>query len=453
VQEQDYINTINDFKKIIDDLRKIVDEQRIEIENLKEEIRILKAGKNSKNSSLPPSTDIIKPNQSLRIRSGKKPGGQLGHEGKTLEIKAVPDQIIQHIPQFCNCCGKDLYDREATLQERRQVVDIPPVKAVYTEHQLYSKKCRCGHSALSSFPAHVTSTIQYGSGVESIIAYMSVRQYLPYARMCEYLEHVHQLPMSEGSIANILERFFHKAQLPYEKIKQKIAISPVVGGDESGCKINGEKFWTFTWQNECNTYLSISKSRGHQGIKETFQNGLPESILVSDAWPAQLSTPAKSHQLCMAHLLRELNYFTDVLKDSWAERIKVLIENAIELKRKLQEKDYLYPIEERVNLEKRLDELLGDESQHTKIKAFRKRLIKNRNYIFEFLYHHKVPPDNNASERAIRNVKVKQKVSGQFKSLLGANIFVSIRAIIDTALKRNLEVFKVLQEIAIFRPE
>ena len=100
MQEQDYINIINELKKIIE-------EQKHEIENLKEEIRILKQGRNSKNSSLPPSSDFKKSIKSLRIRSGKKPGGQFGHEGKNLELKVVPDKIIPHIPQFCNCCGED----------------------------------------------------------------------------------------------------------------------------------------------------------------------------------------------------------------------------------------------------------------------------------------------------------------------------------------------------------
>lgn len=434
MKEQDYINTIHELRNTIKELL--------------EEIRILKEGKNSKNSSMPPSVDFKK-SQSLRISSGKKPGGQAGHEGKNLEMKAIPDIVISHVPNICNQCGEDLTDKEAILEGTRQVIDIPPVKALYTEHQIFSKQCQCGQATQSSFPANVTANIQYGSGAESLIAYMSARQFIPYARMCEYLEHVHQLPMSEGSIANILQRFYYKAQLPYEKIKENIAHSAVVGSDETGCKINGKKSWVFTWQNEHNTYLSISASRGHQGIRESFPNGLPNSILVSDAWPAQLATPAKSHQLCMAHLLRDLKYFVDILKDSWSEKVNYIIRDALQLKKKLLDKEKKIPITEIRKLERRLNKLLKQESPPGKITAFKKRLIKNRNYIFEFLNYDNVPSDNNGSERAIRNVKVKQKVSGQFKSLLGGNVFVTIRSIIDTALKRNEDVFQILRKIAV----
>lgn len=452
MQEQEYILIINELKIIIEKQNQQIELLQQEVVLLKEEIRILKEGKNSKNSSMPPSVDFKK-NQSLRISSGKKSGGQLGHEGKNLEMKAIPDVVIEHVPTICTQCGEDLTNKEAFFEGKRQVVDIPPVKAVYTEHQIFSKQCQCGHATQSLFPANVMANIQYGSRTESLIAYMSVRQFIPYARMCEYLEHVHQLPMSEGSIANLLERFYYKAEPSYKKIKENIAQSEVVGSDETGCKINGTKNWVFTWQDEQNTYLSISSNRGHLGIKESFPNGLPNSILVSDAWPAQLATTAKSHQLCTAHLLRDLNYFIDILKDSWSEKVISIIRDALELKKKLLDKEKNIPISEIKKIERRFTKILRQETASGKITAFKKRLIKNRDYIFNFLYHDNVPPDNNGSERAIRNVKVKQKVSGQFKSLLGGNIFVTIRSIIDTALKKNEDVFHVLRNIAIFEAE
>ncbi|MDZ7907664.1 MAG: DUF6444 domain-containing protein, partial [Gemmobacter sp.] len=163
---------------LVSDLNKLVVELRQEITSLKEEIRVLKAGKNSKNSSIPPSADLKKPNQSLRIPSGKKSGGQEGHKGSTLEMKAIPDEIIQHVPLFCHFCGLDLANTEAILHEKRQIVDIPPVQAIYSEHQVFRKKCRCGCETRSSFPAHVSSSIQYGAGVETMVAYMSVRQFI-----------------------------------------------------------------------------------------------------------------------------------------------------------------------------------------------------------------------------------------------------------------------------------
>jgi hypothetical protein len=282
---------------------------------------------------------------------------------------------------------------------------------------------------------------------------MSARQYMPYARMCEYFGQIHQLPISQGSIANILERFTKKSEIVYQYIKDCVEQSDVVGADETGCKVGGEKYWTHTWQTSQNVLLSVAKSRGYAGIHETFPDGLPNAILVSDAWAAQLGTIAKSHQLCMAHLLRDLNYFIDVLKDPWSGNVKELIERSLKLKEQLNHNDYNNPIAEKEEIEIELDSLLEKETAKGKITAFRKRLIKNRNYIFQFLMHHNVPPDNNASERAIRNVKVKQKVSCQFKSELGAQIFVKIRSVIDTCIKRNIDIFNALKLVANYRPE
>jgi transposase len=453
MQKKDLLNLVTDLTNLVLDLRLELVSVKQELVNTKEELRILKEGKNSKNSSMPPSTDLKKPNQSLRVPSGKKSGGQLGHKGSTLEMKAIPDEIIQYIPFFCNSCGADLTNSEAILHEKRQVVDIPPVATVYTEHQVFKKQCQCGCQISSPFPAHVSSSIQYGAGIETMVAYMSARQYMPYARMCEYFGHIHQLPISQGSIANILERFAEKSETVYQYIKECVAQSDVVGADETGCKINGNKYWTHTWQSSQNVLLSVAKSRGYAGIHETFPDGLPNAILVSDAWAAQLGTIAKSHQLCMAHLLRDLNYFIDVLKDSWSVKVKELIDRSLKLKNRLNHNDYHTPIPEREEIEKELDALLGKETTEGKITAFRKRLIKNRNYIFQFLKHHNVPPDNNASERAIRNVKVKQKVSCQFKSELGAQIFVKIRSVIDTCIKRNIDIFNALKLVANYRPE
>lgn len=444
-----------EFISIIEGLRKVIIAQGEEILALKEEIRVLKEGRDSGNSSMPPSADLKRHSRSLRRGSGKKPGGQPGHEGRTLEMKAVADHVVVHSPSYCTCCGEDLSGIGAVLLERRQVVDIPPVAASYTEHRVYGKKCRCGHETRGTFPAHVTSAIQYGAGIEATAAYMSARQFVPYARMCEYFAHVHRLPISEGSISNMLGRFAAKAKVPYRYIKDGIARTGVVGADETGCKVNGGKQWVFTWQSPKGVLLSVAKSRGYGGINGTFPNGLPDSILVSDAWAAQMGTAAKGHQLCMAHLLRDLNYFVDVLRDNWSEKVRAVIEGALELKGRLAPADYMdeATVAEREELEGRLDSLLGQQTDNGKVTAFKKRLVKYRGHIFEFLRHHEVPPDNNASERAIRNVKVKQKVSCQFKSQLGAEIFVTIRSIIDTCIRRDIDIFQSLVAIANYRAE
>ena len=205
--------TIEELLLIIKNQQAIIDRLEARVAMLEQELSYYRNRKNSKNSHLPPSKDENRPlkNQSLREKSENKQGGQPGHEGKTLEFSVKPDKIVQHSPAFCVNCGDDLKDRSAVLLAKRQVVDIPPIKIETIEHQIFSKTCKCGCITDGQFPGYVKSTVQYGPNVEAIIAYMHARQYLPYNRMKEFLSDVMGLPVSEGGINNILQRFTKKS--------------------------------------------------------------------------------------------------------------------------------------------------------------------------------------------------------------------------------------------------
>ena len=448
-------NFLKGLYQIIDEQAKIIDQLKANVIQLKEEIHLLKNPKNSHTGSVPPSKDENRKTKSLRQKTGRKTGGQKGHKGHTLELSKTPDDVVVHLYSFCQRCGKDIRDLEGTLRQKRQVVDLPVVRAMYTEHQCYDKVCGCGHINKSEFPKQVNARVQYGVNVEAQVAYMSTRQYMPYGRIAEFFKDAYGLPLSQGSVDNLLERFAGKAILTYQRIQENISKASVVGADETGAKINGKRAWVHTWQNTSNTFLAISTSRGNLAIQENFPNGFPSSILVSDAWAAQLATPAKFHQLCLAHLLRELNHFIEIYQQKWSADIKSVLLQAIGLKKEMKADHYHYACQRRDKIEERLDRLLerSINEKHKKMIPFKKRLIKNRKAIFQFLYHLEVPADNNASERAIRNVKVKQKVSAQFKSFRGAEIFVIIRSVINTAIKRNRNVLECLKLNAEIVPE
>ena len=226
----------------------------------------------------------------------------------------------------------------------------------------------------------------------------------------------------------------------------------IVGSDETGIKIGGKKHWAWTWQDVENTLISISQSRGIQAITESVMNHLPRAILCHDAWRAQFSINCRDHQLCCAHLLRELKYLNELYKHSWSKKFKKLLCQALELKRQMIPEDYNTENTQRESIISSYQKLLDQppDKKHKELYSFYKRIVKYKNHIFPFLYHYDVPPDNNASERAIRNIKVKQKISGQFRSLTGAKNFAIIRSIIDTLNKRNLNVFQNLELIANF---
>lgn len=415
---------------------------------MQEEIRLLKNGRKSHTSSTPPSQDIGRSNKkNSREKSSRKNGGQAGHQGTTLEMKENPDEVVEHRPNFCKQCGEALVMDASTLVSRKQEVVLPPIIPHYIEHQSYACTCnKCGFLTIAELPEHLKANVQYGPQVSAWVAYLSVRQYMSYERIAELMQHWFNLPISQGTVDNMLQNLTKKAETIYEQIRQGVAQSPVVGSDETGIKINGNKGWLWTFQTPSLTFLTVSLSRGFETINKLFKNGFPVSVYVTDCLAAQLKVRAKLHQICTSHLLRELTNFIDALGCAWAVQMKQLLKDAIELKSQLCDEDYLQPNEKVMRIQSRMDELLNTElaDKHKKVRAFIKRLNKNHDAILTFIYHPKVPPDNNASERTIRNAKIKMKVSSQFRALAGAHRFAVLRSVIDTTIKNAQNVPEAL---------
>lgn len=427
------------------------------VKDLLDKINKLQNRKNSNNSSVPPSKDENRPRKtkSLRTKSGKNPGGQKGHPGTTLSMSSTPDIIIEHKPENCENCGNRLNLADLTLVGRRQIIDIPQLSPFYTEHRILSTTCSCGKTSNGVFPADVKAPISYGLNTEALIAYMYSRQYIPSERMRELLRDVYGLPISEGSIFNILARVARKSGQAYEAIRKKIVGERVVGADETGIRIDGKMNWGWTWQSRKATYITVSPNRGPQTITDNFATGLPQSILVHDCWKPHFKSGADGHQLCIAHLLRELKYFEQRFSHPWAESFGELLLDGLKLKKELKRIDFFYPNKDREKLEQRLQKLLIEELPPgmKDVETFQNRMWRYKDYLFTFLHHPDVPPDNNGSERAIRNIKVKQKISGQFKTSFGANCFAVLRSITDTCLKNNQNVLNALKLIAANQPE
>ena len=432
-------------------MKREIAELRLLVKQLGIEISLLKGGKDSRTSSTSPSHDLGRSNRiSLRVSSGKKSGGQPGHAGSTLSMRDTPDEVIDHSPCVCEQCGEDLQTTESISFICRQEVDIPPITPIYTEHRSHVKICPlCRFENRGVFPDGIHAPVQYGARVKAATGYLSVYQSLPYYRISKLFGDLFGLPLSQGSIDTFLEELSQKAAPVYETIRTRIQQSAVVGADETGCRVNGKKHWFHVWQTTALTFIVSFASRGYAVIEKHFADGFPVSVYVSDCWSSQLKVIAKAHQLCMAHLLRELTNFEKNLKSQWSVRMKELFLRAIELKKTMTEKAHCLKLSKEVaTFNEALDELLETDCSefHQKEQAFIKRLIKHRQGIFTFLTHADVPPDNNASERAIRNVKVKTKVSGQFRNAdgKGADRYAKIRSVIDTTIKNGQDVYAAL---------
>ena len=447
---------------IIGELQRLILMQAQEIKLLKARITDLErkveqnsTRKNSNNSSVPPSKDENRPprTSSLREKSDRKVGGQPGHEGKTLEMSEDPDEVIEHRACFCPECGNNLTNQSFELFGIRQVIDIPMIKQIVKEHRVYRCTCTCGKLVESEFPVGVDSPVRYGKNIEALIGYLSIRQYVPFKRLQEMLHDLFAIPISEGGLHCLLNRLASKGVDAYEMIRQRVLNSQVIGTDETGMKVDGKKYWFWTWQNKFATFIAASTNRGTSTIDENMSGICQDAVLVHDCWKAHFQTPVNKHQLCTAHLERETKYLEERYKVAWPVRFRIMLLEAERLKKHFTPVDYFYPNHTRNHLERELDNLLSEplEPNHKELITFQKRIIKYRDHVFTFLYHPDVPPDNNGSERAIRNVKVKQKISGQFKVFNAAENFAILRSIIDTAIKNGQKVLPALNVIADYK--
>ena len=371
---------IDKLEEEVSDLRSENSDLRTENSNLKDRLAHYETPKNSGNSHKPPSSDISKPKRtnSLRTKSGKKPGGQSGHKGTTLKMQ-TPDVIEEIHPSQCERCGRSLSGVPSQYVGSRQIIDLPEIKTICREYQVYETRCTCGCCSKGQYPDNVKSAVSYGPNVQSLVTYLSSRQYIPFNRLHELMSEIMGTPISTGGINYIMEKFAKKSFPRYEQIRQNVLNSPVIGGDETGANVNGSNHWFWTFQNHMNTFIAIHKSRGTKAINELAPEGFLNNILVTDCWLSYFKGKVKGHQLCTAHLLRELEWLGQRFKfQTWSFRMSYLLIEAIKLWN-----DGLENAHDKIRLLKdKLWDLLIDrpKPQYKELYSFYKRMIKHQKW-------------------------------------------------------------------------
>lgn len=430
------------------------EEKQKQIEVLQKKVEELERklnlkNKDSSNSSKPPSGDN-KPNKNVNLRekSGKSSGGQKGHTGCTRNLVGNPDKVIQHVPEVCECCGKSLCDIEGSLKGRRQVIDPPPIKAEVTEHQQIEKVCSCGHKNTGKFPENVKAPVQFGPIIQALILYLSVRHHIPYNRIAEITNEILGISLSERTIENILEEAKTRAGPIYELIAKYLKSSRYIGSDETGIRVKGLNFWLWVWQNELYSYFVADKSRSYKVIEKHFGEDY-KGTSVHDCHGAQNKTKATNHQLCHAHLLRDLKYCIEEEQSLWAYKATVLLLSSQKVRDLVWDQSFDKELKEEIikSFEDNFQTLLLEKTSGTETLKLQKRMTKHREKILFFMTTKDVPPDNNGSERAIRNAKIHKKVSGCFRSETGAQRYAILMSIIDTAKKQGLKMFDACQRL------
>jgi transposase len=396
-----------------------------------------------RNSSRPPSSEGLgKPApRSLRKKSGRKPGGQDGHEGRTLAQVARPDRELRHEPGCCGRCGAGLAGRPVTGVERRQVFDLPEAAAVVTEHQLIERECGCGQRTRAAAPPGAEGPVQYGPRIAAVIVYLHAGQFLSKNRTAQALAELFGIPLSPGTVAALTARAAGQLGGFLEHVRGQIAASGVAGFDETGFRVAGRLHWVHCARTGKYTLLMVHPRRGTEAMKA--MGVLPSfaGVAVHDAWAPYDTYTGPEHQLCCAHALRELQAVTDAAPAGrwcWAAQAAEALTAMQDLVREAagQGRDAVDPAALAAQVRLYRSAVLAGASQTSarsgalmkKHNALARRLIDRQDDYLRFIRDFSVPPDNNGSERDIRMTKLKQKVSGCLRTLTGARQFCAIRS-------------------------
>lgn len=428
-------------------------------------------GQNSRNSNWPSSRDKgrkKKRKQNLRRQSDKKTGGQPGHEGYTLKFSQEPDKIERHRPEVClHCKQRFVAEQPAVERNQRQVIDLPPLQVEVTEHQVEQLVCcKCGQVSAGEFPEGVTQLVQYGPGVKSLAVYLKSQQLLPYGRTQQILADLFGLSVVQGTLENFMNAAANKVVPVNEKIKVGLIAADVVHYDESGFYIGGKRQWLHSASTPRLTYYAPHSSRGNKALKATGIMPHFGGVAVHDNWSAYWPYEQCQHALCNVHHLRELNAIEENFTQPWATRFKIFLlsaKTAVEQAKAAGEQALPQAKQDQMN---RLYTKLVSAAhkanppppegwpkgargrpKKTKPRNLAERFDRRREAVLAFVFDFKVPFDNNLAERDIRMLKVQQKISGCFRSTLGAQSFCAIRSYISTMRKQGFSVWLALNSL------
>lgn len=470
--EKQLLLYIQELLEIIKQRDKTIAEQAIEIARLKEDLKKAnevirltnerlvelerRLGLNSNNSSKPPSSDGLRKEvrtSSLRSASGKKSGGQENHKGHTLKQVEKPDEIITHPLSVCPNCQASLEDVIPKHIVKRQVFDIPEPKVHVTEHQAMVKVCPCcNKKATGAFPKNVNAPVQYGDRVRAFVAYFANQQLIPEDRLQETMEDCFGIHMSTGTIAEISNQLFTQLA-PFEKqVEVAVKIAPVKHADETGLRVAKKLFWLHSLSTKYATAYFVSEKR-----KNIIEHIL--GTLVHDHWKSYYDIRGVKHALCNAHHLRELKAVFELDKEVWADKMSKFLLFAYAKKKEFVDgivpldclrelkAEYFSIIDEAVAYHAKLESLPKKKrgrQAHRKGYNLFMRLFNYAEDALRFLIDPLVPFTNNQAEQDVRMMKVKQKISGGFRTPEGAKVFARIRSLLSTARKLGLNLLTTL---------
>lgn len=419
-------------------------------------------GLDSSNSGKPPSSDGLKRPvrvRSLREPSGKPPGGRKGHPGDTLRQSETPDVVVDHYPDACTGCGMDLTAAMASKYTARQVFDLPePRPPVVTEHRAHECRCPgCGRRTKAAFPAGVAAPVQYGPRINAVTVYLLHGQFVPEDRVAELMRDLFGVRLVAATIAQMSRNCADRLTSFVQAVRDQVAGAMVKHLDETGFRIGGQTRWLHV---ASTALLTIYRACDRRGLVWDNMTG----VAVHDHWKPYYTMKGVLHALCNAHHLRELKALIEIDKEDWARQMQILLCRACHAANLASTQGV--PLKPRLiaRIERRYDAIVAaglafhmslprlPRAQRRGWKPKRPghnlltRFQVRRDDVLRFLHNPQVPFTNNQAERDVRMMKLRQKISGGFRSFAGAEIFAAIRSVLSTARKQEWDLIAALMQ-------
>ena len=420
---------------------------------------------NSKNSSKPPSSDGLgKPApKSLRKKTGRGPGRPKGQPGVTMELSGHPDHTFRHVPAACGGCGQNLAGARQTGVERRQVTEIPPVKAEITEHQMIELECPCcGERTRGQAPAGADARVQYGPRAAAVAAYLWHGQFLSRDRAIAAMADLFGCAPSPGAIASMTKKIAGLVQPAVKVITERLLAAEVIHFDETGFRVAGKLAWVHSASSGKHVLVTVHPRRGKEGMDAAGILPSFTGIAAHDAWaPYDTYSNIAAHALCNSHVLRELTAVIETGSDLdviWAEQaitalldLKAVADTARAAGHDTIDPEVLVKHEKLFTDAAEAGTVLNAERRgklEKKRCALATRMLTRKDDYLRFARDLRVPFDNNEAERTIRMSKLRIKVSGCMRSMTGAQTFCTLRSYLATAARHDISMLDALTRAA-----
>ena len=451
------------FLELYREVQVLKEENRL----LKEKIKVLEArlDKDSHNSHKPPSSDGYRKAspKSLRTPSGKKSGGQPGHSGDTLLQTDSPDRVIDLTVGSCPC-GEDLSDAVSHTYESRQVFDLPAPRLEVTEYRLHKASCpRCGKTVTPSAPEGVTAPTQYGLRFKAALAYLHQEQSLPLNRVRQLCSDLFGAVASEATTLEACQTLAGHLSPFRTHVAGLLIRSPFPHADETGLRVDTRLHWVHVASTGKVTLYGLHPKRGKEGIESLGVVNQARGTVVHDFWGPYLAYPGE-HAFCNAHLLRELTAVEENDRHAWAQAVRAFL---LETKALVEDETFRSTDDSNTARLSLFHDLLdrgweeagcpplkpnGKRGKATPAQNLLRRLEDYSRQVLAFFLHPGTPFTNNQAEQDLRMIKVRQKVSGCFRTPEGARVFLSIRSYTSTLRKQGLDVWSGLIQAMRGRP-